>query len=199
MNESSSYKIDPCKATLKHLKKTGYTDYNNVNSLCYETCAHWFGPDSNAKGTECYKMCNQCVVPFLEKRGHDTCYFKPRPPAVFNKPAFFKTMFERTGDKEKALHLCKQMCNDSVDSSGRLQCIQTCEIDADALILNKQEERNPDFMKASKKDREEKKKERDRTIDEIVRKNPASFYITFIVLAIIFAVVLTLFIRVLVV
>lgn len=180
-----SYEINACKATLNHLKKTGYYDYNNANNLCYETCHNWFGTGSNAKGTQCYKNCDACVVPFIKARGHDTCYFPPRPPPVFTHPAYFKDLYLETNSKPIAIKKCKNMCENYANNVE--ECKQRCEIDADALVEsdqssnNKYEEYNGDNA----------------TFNDYAEEHPVEFYITFSVIAAILAIFLAIFLWVL--
>ena len=183
MNPDLDIEIDACKASISHLKKTGFVDYNNVNNLCYETCAHWFGPESNANGTECYKNCNACVTPFIYARGHDTCYFRPRPPPVYTKPSYFRDLYIETSDKNMALKLCKDKCEKFVGQNGILECKQTCDIDADALVGEHytQVTNSPSPF-----------------FDTFAKDNPVAFYSAFSVVGLILVALLTVFIWVLV-
>lgn len=187
-NKMDKVEINPCKATLNHLKKTGYSDYNNVNNLCYETCYNWFGSGSNAKGTECYKNCNACVTPFVQARGQTTCSFKPRPPAVFTYPAYFKDLYFETGSKSLAIKQCKDMCEK--DANNIESCKVRCDIDADALI----EPENFELLDDDDNDDDSS----NTTFNDYAKANPVAFYITFSIIAVILSIFLGIFIWVLV-
>lgn len=190
-----SYEINACKATLNHLKKTGYYDYNNANNLCYETCHNWFGSDSNVRGTECHKNCNACVVPFIKERGHDTCYFNPRPPPVFTHPAYFKDMYLKTGNKNISLKMCKDKCQEYANNIE--ECKQRCEIDADALIESHSIEKYSKSDNDMNNEAEEYSTREQSTFNDYAKAHPTAFYITFSVISVILAIFLVIFLWVL--
>lgn len=194
--------INPCKATLNHLKKTGYSDYNNVNNLCYETCYNWFGSGSNTSGTKCYKNCDACVTPFVYARGQTTCSFKPRPPPVFTHPAYFKDLYLESGSKSIAIKQCKDMC-EKYDSGSKQSCKLRCDIDSDALVDKEQ------FVHVDDEDDSDSTNDYSggcnsgcsnskSTFDDYAKANPAAFYTTFSIISIILAIFLGIFIWVLV-
>jgi len=184
--------INPCKATLNHLKKTGYSDYNNVNNLCYETCYDWFGSGSNAKGTECYKNCDSCVTPFIYARGQTTCSFKPRPPALFTHPAYFKELYFETGSKHLSIKQCKDMCEKYANNAE--SCKLRCDIDADALI----EPENFELLDDDNDDDNDDNDDNNTTFNDYAKANPVAFYITFSIIVVILSIFLGIFIWVLV-
>ena len=141
---SKEYNIDPCRATIYQLQKTRTPcDYNSVTNGCYQVCSDWYGPGSNAKGTPCYEMCTKCAVPFVHARGKDTCYFKPRPTAVFdNTPTFFPTLFRQSGDLRGSLVKCHTMCKDNAVNCN--ECHERCNVDAAALVLGGDEPKGED-------------------------------------------------------
>jgi hypothetical protein len=126
---TSDIQINPCESCRKH--KKGRV---NVMSCCYETCRDWVGLGQNIEGSDCYKSCKKCLDKFIIEDGKTECTYYTGIPAVFEQvPAFLPDLYKETNDINKSVEICKLRCKKTPYPN---TCMEKCEIDADAIIIN---------------------------------------------------------------
>lgn len=122
-----SININPCTPCTKQ-----FSSMQDVQSCCYNICSDWMGPGQNVIGTECYKICQQCTVPYWkEKKETQSASLRlPPPPVVYNNvPIFFPELLHlHKGDMDKALEDCVQKCCGN-DVNLPDSCAMRCKLD----------------------------------------------------------------------
>jgi hypothetical protein len=188
-----SFEINPCNAVIDHLKRKDKYGPNEANNLCYRVCKDWMGTGSNSKGTECYKNCKACSIPFIKARGKDVCTLDFQVPPVWDDvPSFYPECYYEqlnsdfsTGDdndKAFALEKCYMKC-DKYAKNNKLQCKEYCNLDMNAMIPHQQIE----FEKFKKL----KNSDPTTTFRDYSKDKPFPFYIAFSITAVILSIFLT--------
>lgn len=173
--------IDPYKAC-----KLFYGDsVNDVNNCLSETTAAFLGTDSinSFSDTKIYKSNQEHVFDLVRKRsgGFPPDVMRPINAPVFNQiPNYFPALLEKnSGDIKKSIYECKNMCDNN--SMYKNECKNRCDIQSLSV-----ENFDKDVRKKSKKCKKVSYKD---------IKKPWGFYISFIIVSLMFAIVIVFFLN----
>ena len=202
---NAKYTIDPCKACYEESLRTGDFNINTLNNCLTET---WAAYNQQFNNTDLFYIPEEdeyrgCMNTRMNQLGKTSCQLRLNPAAVFvNDPPHYFPTFLHSQDPDKAYQSCIDACEDSSD------CVRVCKIDKDALVSLKSSAKistNKDYTKMPSREYFKSKSNKSNsgsspssppsfpTIQDVARAEPTAFWITFIIIAIIFAFVLTLF------
>jgi hypothetical protein len=124
---------DPVYASMK----TGKTDIADINNTCYSVCSAFEGVTSPWEINEkCSEKCGKAIEKLRVNDFSATSCAHPAPlrPVIWNQsPAFFPKEYEKTGDIQKALERCQELCNNTKYPK---QCMQDAIIQSYAVECN---------------------------------------------------------------
>lgn len=136
--------LDPCTPCIK---KYGSCDINNINNCCYNIVAGYVGSAKYPEiiESEYAKKCQKCIEYSTKMNGKSLCYWRNfRKPVIYTQvPHYFPDYYKQCGSKQEALRMCKQQC---LNSSYPGECIEQCQLEADALIIPSVQKVNNSFM-----------------------------------------------------
>lgn len=190
----AKYTIDPCKACHMQSLETGDSNINTLNNCLTET---WAAYNQQPNNKELFYLPEEsqyraCLNNQINKIGRTSCQLRLNPAAVFvnDPPHFFPKFLSETNDPEKAYSMCVKSCGNSND------CTTACKIDRNAVVeLGTRENftSNPSPSPNNSPSPSPNNPPPFPSIKDIAEDKPVSFWITFIVIALIFAFILTLF------
>lgn len=134
-----TYKINPCKACSNKFKNTD-CNINDLNNCYIETVSAYRnypnnfvaldGIDSNWETCMSSKMAQ---LPYVAGKPRTFCNFQLNRAPVFIGDHFFPSQLEKNnGNAKNALAFCKLDCK---NVRNKLECIENCEVDYNALEL----------------------------------------------------------------
>jgi hypothetical protein len=134
-----TYKINPCKACSNKFKNTD-CNINDLNNCYIETVSAYRnypnnfvaldGIDSNWESCMSSKMAQ---LPYVAGKPRTFCNFQLNRAPVFTGDHFFPSQLEKNnGNVKNALTFCKLDCQ---KVKNKLECIENCEVDNNALEL----------------------------------------------------------------
>jgi hypothetical protein len=218
-----NYTINPCKACSKKFQNSD-CNINDLNDCFLDTLAAYRnnhnnfivldGVESNWKECMSNKMAK---LPYVAGKPRTFCNFQlNRAPVFIEGEHYFPNQLNNNnGDAEKALNMCKLECKNS-----RLPntCVENCQVDYDALVPHQPIPRpmsqpmsqpmpqpmqrpmpqlrkvnNPSVVKEMYNGPAPANKDNN-NINDIVKEHPVTFYTTFAIVAILFAIIIFVFI-----
>ena len=203
-----NYTINPCKACSKKFQNSD-CNINDLNDCFLDTLAAYRnnhnnfivldGVESNWKECMSNKMAK---LPYVAGKPRTFCNFQLNKAPVFieGEHYFPNQLNNNNGDAEKALNMCKLDCKKS-----RLfnTCVENCQVDYDALVPQKpmpqpMSQPMPQVRKVNKpsvvKEMYNLPAPDNNNINDIVKEHPVTFYTTFAIVAILFAIIIFIFI-----
>lgn len=189
-----NYTINPCKACSKKLRHRG-CNINDLNDCYLETLAAYKNnhnnfvilddTDSNWKECMANKMSN---LPYVAGKPRTFCNFQlNRAPVFIEGNHYFQDQLNaNNGDAEKALNICKLQCQKSKLSN---TCTENCQVDYDALVPQKN---TTEEVKEMYNAQTPAPKD-DNSINGIIKEHPVTFYTTFTIVAVLFAILIFVF------
>ena len=217
-----NYTINPCKACSKKFQNSD-CNINDLNDCFLDTLAAYRnnhnnfivldGVESNWKECMSNKMAK---LPYVAGKPRTFCNFQlNRAPVFIEGEHYFPNQLNNNnGDAEKALNMCKLECKNS-----RLPntCVENCQVDYDALVPHQpmpqpmpqpmqrpmpqpMQRPMPQLRKVNKPPVVKEMyngpapANKDDNINDIVKEHPVTFYTTFAIVAILFAIIIFIFI-----
>ena len=216
-----NYTINPCKACTKKFQDSG-CNINDLNDCYLETLAAYKNNHNNFVILEDvddnWEQCmsnKMAKLPYVAGKPRSFCNFQLNRAPVFieGNHYFPDELNNNNGEPEKALNACKIKCKNSKLPN---TCIENCQVDYDALIPYKDNaniKNNPQLRKTINKENVKEKyntsiqknistpsptpgKNNQDNINNILKEHPITFYISFAVVALIFAIFIFIFLYV---
>jgi hypothetical protein len=196
-----NYTINPCKACSKKLQSKG-CDINDLNDCYLETLASYKNNhnnfvilddvDSNWKECMSNKMSK---LPYVagKQRSFSNFQLNRAPVFISGNHYFPNQLNDNNGDAEKALNMCKLQCKNSKLYN---TCVENCQVDYDALVP----QNSTTQLRKNNKTEDLKEmydttlpKDDDNNINDIIKEHPVTFYITFSIVSLLFAIIIFVF------
>ena len=134
-----SYNINPCKACLQKYKD-GDCNINELNDCIVDTATAFstFPSNNSLRGTPMGQNWQDCIaqkmaaLPYVAGKARSFCNFQLNvAPRWLQVPHHFPQLLEDTQDPDKALKICRKMCeNDRLTET----CKETCNRDYTAVV-----------------------------------------------------------------
>ena len=194
------YNLDICNACLK---KHGDMNINNLNNCYMDTATAFSNMSSiNSLSKESLDNWNNCMSKKMKKMGRTWCDFQLNDAPVFvQTPHHFPGIFSQVKDKEKALSMCIQQCESDFYCNG---CKNNCQTDYDAVVLQNPKSvenfKSPSLITQTKPSPKPSPNPSPDpsprfTYMDLERNKPVVFWISFGIIALLLAFVLTVFIK----
>jgi hypothetical protein len=193
------YHINPCEACWKKFKN-GNCNINDLNNCIVDTATAFshFPSNNTMSGNLSGQNWRECIrekMKTLPKQAggqRDFCNFQLNvAPTFVQIPHFFPQFLTETGNKEKAFKLALEECKDCRYPN---ECKNTAQTDYDAVIT-KENLYIPNTENSTKDD--DSTQPSGPTFEDVANQNPFVFWPFFIGWSIIFAIILTMFLKVL--
>ena len=186
-----SYNIDPCHACWQKYKNEG-VDINDLNN-CFVDTTNAF---SNTNETMSRKTWCDCMskkmadLPYVAGKPRNFDNFQLNRAISWNQAPHHFPALLKTNTPDQALKICLTMCADE-------NSIVNCKTDRSAVVFNPKPDPKPDPKPAPKPapklDNSLSSSDNDTTFQDEAKANPVSFWIAFIIVALILSGVLVVF------